>query len=460
MFSGLCLSACASISDRYQYLPVVTPSSETKIYSNGELVGEGTSTVRIVRKKKSELVFDTDGKKKNFKLKSKYRWGHSFGGNALLFYYAPIGWLIDYFTGAAWEVQPPKTKAMASLRVDSTSKILILPTVSDSSYDSLQFGKQVDAWIKDRYPSAKVVPFEEGYSASVVHGFDNEYSGEGDEYDEFSELLNKTQATHLVFSKFDDKKKQIDVRVFNPYAQKLIALYTIKDYPRPPKESSTQWVMRQSFNLLPNTFLVGLANTSYSGCSYSGADMRYCAINDKKTALSFLSSFSFTNILHYRKRDPWRLYLRFYPDFSFSLNEVEFSKQDRAMPDLNFTWHYLSVGYGARLSFIIPIGELFISVHPFWAMNYMRTYNDSVDKTVWTGRPGTAVQLGLNSWFSNRWNMRLYMTGYNQDIEMPALRQVDPAIEHSSPISILQMGLAIGYYFNDEKIKATRYLLK
>lgn len=451
------LAACASITDRHQYMQVVTPKPDTKIYRNGVFLGEGTNTIRIVRKENTVLEFDTNGQREFVKLKSKYRWGHSFGGNALLIYFAPIGWAIDFWTGAAWESVPPQMEGPNLRTIGTHPKILILPPASPSSFQSLHYGEAVEEWVKRRYPQANIIPFEEGYRTSVVFGFDHEYSGEGEDIKDLSELLYATKATLLAFSRYDEKHKQIKIRVLNPYTGKVVSLDNIKNFTEPPAETSSQWVLRETFNLMPNTFLVGIVGTNYDTCATTNEVYRYCA-EPEKSILNILSSLSLTNILHYRKRDPWRAYLRFYPDLTLSINNMNFRKYDPTLPNLDLDWHYLGIGYGARFSFVLPIGELYLQAHPFWAMNYLHAKSDRFDNESWVGKVGVTTQLGLNSWFTNRWNLAFYSKYQSQPLTAPGVEQIEPGIKFFDRLAIIQTGISVGYYFNEEKLRATKYL--
>jgi hypothetical protein len=449
---------CASLTDRKQYVRVAPPKAQTKIYYDSELVGQGPSTLRITRKPRPQIIFQDQGKNTPLTLKTKYRWGHSFAGNALLLSVAPIGWVADFATGAAWESQDILSSNMSSL--DHNSRILIMPPVGVTSQESRQLGQLIEKWLsdwlKEKKKTSKVLSFDQTYYTSLGLGFDEESSTLQNDIDTYNELLHDTDATHLVFSQYSDENALVELIFYDPYAEKIIENKSLGQLPFQKEEATWSSLLIQSFEFLPNTLSLGSITTAYSGCASNASpqDFRYCAKEGEPSALSFISSLSLGNILHFRKRQPWRVYFRFYPDFNISANQLDFVKASSSLPDLSMDWVFISLGYGPRLSFILPIGEIFMDAMLIQSLNYTKLYTNNFSQTQWVGGVGASSQAGIHSWVSNHWNIRAYLRiqslGILQDLRIDG---VDPGTQFADGIGIVQAGISVGYYFEEEKMK-------
>jgi hypothetical protein len=317
-------------------------------------------------------------------------------------------------------------------------------------------GTTIESWFHDNHPHLQTVPYSESYYQVVGMGFDHESATIPDDPDQLNELVHDTQATHLVFSSYDSETRDIRLQVYSPYNERVVQEYRLPQVDEQIDDSSWNWIYTEFFEVIPNTISLGTVETFYTGCA-TQPDLtpRYCANSATESALDFLSSISLTSVLHWRKRETWGLYFRFYPDFTLSYNQVEFAKSQPNLPDLHLDWAYMSLGYGPRLSFILPIGELFVDASPFIATNYLRLYSDGVyDKTHWLGQAGFSMQVGLNSWLSNHWNMRWFVKGQAQNLlENHDIQALDPDTQFDGTLTVVQTGLAIGYYFHEEKTK-------
>lgn len=450
-------SGCASITDRHQYVRVIPPQDSTLYYDNEKLSQGQPTTIRIVRTAKPQYTLKRQGHEEQKTLNTHYRWGQSFGGNALMLYYAPLGWLVDLMTGAAWETRD-EVDPSREFKLNKNSRLFILPPTGMDSLNSQQVGREITRWFQIHQPGLHALPFESSYYKALALGFDHESSILREDMDGYSELLYDSHATHLVFSHYDEDKKILQLKVFSPYSEKTVAQFDIKDIKPQQTKGRWSWLVSETFEVFPNTISLGVLSTNFDGCAYNGSPSEesqvYCADRSKKTPFNFFSSISLTNVMHFRKRVPWRLYLRFFPDLNVNFNQVEFSKANTNLPNLHLDWAFFSIGYGPRVSFILPVGEIFLEVIPIFAMNYLRLYSSHYGNTQWVGKGGAIVQVGLNSWLSNRWNLRLFTKGYSQDL-LPGhnIDALSPNTQFSGGLSILQSGISIGYYFNEEKAR-------
>ncbi len=447
------VAGCASITNRHQYVRVVPPDTQTEIHYDNEKVGTGATTVHLTRSKRPKLTFIKGDQKQNVQLKTSYRWGQSFAGNIFLYPYTPIGWLVDYMTGASWETVDRIDKSR-KYQLNTDSRLLILPTTRTNSVDSRFMGRKVQKWLAHQRPELFVLPFEKTYSVVVGMGFDNESAALPEDADSFNELLHKEKVTHLVFSDYDSYAKEIQVHIYSPYNEKVVKRYTIPNVESEVSQSNWFWFYTELFDVVPNTVSLGTQQTFYGGCAVQpDGVLRYCADRGTRSALSFLSNFSLTSVLHFRKRTPWSFYFRFYPDFNISYNQVEFDKAEASLEDLKLDWVFISLGYGPRMSFILPVGELFLEVSPFVATNYLRLYSDqNYDQTQWVGKTGVTAQFGLNSWIANHWNMRFFAKIQSQNLlENQDISNLDPDSQFAGGLTIVQSGFSIGYYFHEEK---------
>ncbi len=465
LFVALINCQCASITDRHQYIRIVPPDQHTEVYFDDQKVTKGEPhTLRFTRESEPKLRLVRGQKEVKKKLSTSYRWGQSFAGNALMFTYAPIGWLVDWITGAAWESEEFLNKEK-HFPLNSQSQIFIFPPTGVTSLDSQQMGQELYEWFLKKYPHSKIISYEKSYYKALSFGFDHQSLVDKKDRDvgSYAELIHDTNATHLALSRYDETTNSLEIEIISPYSERKIASHNIATIKPESKDSTWNWVVSEFFELLPNTVSLGSIQTNIYGCARQVSTNidRYCAKARTGSPFEFISAINFTNVLHFRKRETWGLYLRFFPDFNLAYNDVEFSEIDQSLEDLYLDWAYISLGYGPRLSFIIPIGELFAEMTPFYAANYLRLHSNSMDQTQYKGKFGVSIQMGLNSWLSNRWNLRFFVKGSNQNIlENQALDQIDAGTQFDRGIAILQTGLSIGYYFSSEKAYITDAFLQ
>ncbi|MEM7647215.1 MAG: hypothetical protein AAF203_09915, partial [Pseudomonadota bacterium] len=129
-------------------------------------------TIKVAREKHPTIELTKGEETHQYDLDTHYRWSHSFGGNALLFVYAPIGWVTDFITGAAWKIEDYKSPQKENFDIDKSSSIFVLPPIADSLEDSNQLGPIVEKWVKDAFPKAIHRSFENARRIANFSGFD------------------------------------------------------------------------------------------------------------------------------------------------------------------------------------------------------------------------------------------------------------------------------------------------
>lgn len=449
-------SACATITDRYQFVRVVPEDETSKVIVGNNSLGTGRRIVRIKREAKPKIKIDKQG---SVELATRYRWGHSFGGNTLLLVYAPVGWATDLISGAAWEVQD-FGRVSGSSTIDETSKVFILPPTMENKLEADDIHKRVVDWVKSSYPMAKLVNNEVSNDKAMLLGYDNEYIFENHDPSDFYELAHTTEATHFIFSQYDEENKSLSIKVYEPYVGKVINEQKIKNVESRHKERiQKNWLISEAFSFLPNTFSVSLIDTTYDDCNTdSNPGLQYCLKPKPSSILSLVSAFGLNNVLHYRKREVWGFYLRFYPDISFSLNHVELARVDATAPEVNadFDWYFMSLGYGPRFSFIVPVGELYFDFVPSAAINYLKWRRDSFSRDDVVSKFGAVIQVGFNTWISDRWNVQFFARSQLQTVPIPK-EFLGTQEDEERGLRVSRIGLSLGYYFYRERQQAKKW---
>lgn len=104
IFLVVVVSACASIDGRDQAVLIQSNPSGANIVVDGENVGRTPQYVEISRQRHASVDLEIENQVTTVELASRYRWRDSFFSNFILLYGAEIGWLLDFHTGAAWDV--------------------------------------------------------------------------------------------------------------------------------------------------------------------------------------------------------------------------------------------------------------------------------------------------------------------------------------------------------------------
>lgn len=143
---------CASLDGRRQTLFVEVSSGVGEVVAPEAAVGE-TSRLVNVERQTSALFLKTDAGLQKVKLQSRYRWVDSFFANFIFLGFAPVGWVVDLITGAAWEIENPGPIDLPALaknkghleqqKSHSRLRLVVAPPRAGSQRASDEVGEQI-----------------------------------------------------------------------------------------------------------------------------------------------------------------------------------------------------------------------------------------------------------------------------------------------------------------------------
>jgi len=173
---GLLMTACGSLTtrERHQFVLIRSAPPGADIFYNGEKVGVTPAFIEI-RRAQTSLVQLADGKRLiSVPIDSRYRWDGSFWTNLVFFYFAPLGWLVDYSTGASWNMEDPALRQLKSgtTHVSGPAYAAIAPPQSPSSEIADEGALLWERHLRGRYPNLIVLPYQEKLNEFTSHGYD------------------------------------------------------------------------------------------------------------------------------------------------------------------------------------------------------------------------------------------------------------------------------------------------
>lgn len=187
---AMTLSSCASSSvyRRHQYVYITSEPAGATIFDKNEAIGITPGLIHMHRQSDYELKLQIKNEIQPLQLSTKYRWLESFTYNLIFGGLAPVGWLVDGLTGAAWDFQDPKivkfsNKIGRPQEAESLAIIAVAPPIADTAKLS---DEAAEFWIKrlpQVYPDAQILDYQKTFPEfqNVGFEFDTQNDNEQDQ---------------------------------------------------------------------------------------------------------------------------------------------------------------------------------------------------------------------------------------------------------------------------------------
>ncbi|CAN5508290.1 hypothetical protein BH10BDE1_BH10BDE1_13260 [soil metagenome] len=181
ILAGVFTTGCASMSrdGSVQTMLIQTVPPGASIFVGGEKIGQSPELVEIRRSRSPQISVATKSGLREVELDSKYRWSQSFWRNCVFYLFAPIGWLIDFGTGTAWEnIEPSPIQVELSADdvkhpkpLRNPEEVAIAPPRSSSVAMSDEGGRSLERNLRAE-GRRKIRPYDETLSTFVFHDFE------------------------------------------------------------------------------------------------------------------------------------------------------------------------------------------------------------------------------------------------------------------------------------------------
>jgi hypothetical protein len=469
-------TGCASLDGNRQVMHVDSSPQGAEIFYKSRLVGTTPAPVLIDRGSEREIELKLSGESKNIKIDGDYRFKKSIFGNFAFLYYAPVGWLVDWATGAAWQMDPIPTvqfsKSKFSIanevtskthKLDSSSKVgnhlnlkrrmvAIVPPLAMHANISDEIGVFVEQDIKKNFASVvEVLPY-----ATTLGLFENEDAdGESElEKEHRAYVYASLSATHLVTTKVEAQGNDFLVKgsiseyvkvnddglveeKIMPYELK-IPKSEIKQY----EQSTYAGLDGQIFYYFPNAVTVILSDTE-TRFSANGVDV-YGESEDVGGALGgasrFLGAISIRRIVQPWDRPGWRGSLTFTPSAGISIAREEFP-DFAPVAGREFTRIHLNAAYGPTLGYGNRSAVISFSLLPAISWNEIRSSSASGEFKVNDMSVDFSAEIAVSYFFNYHWSAKIF----TQSIDVPETLW-EKAFSKASGTSVDVTDTALSYY--------------
>jgi|GEM_PF-2894238 len=460
-------TGCATIGHDARNQAVLIQSSPpgADIALNGKVVGQTPMYVLIPRAKHPKLTLSRDGVSKDLPVKTKYRWGASFFSNFVFYIGAPIGWLVDYATGSAWNPQDPPPVSFEET-VDDELPPINSVAIAPPSAESLELSNAAIPVLREAIGERqslfgyKLLPYDETLPQFLHRGFDFDGSASEDETRFLYQALNAQGVWHSTFIRDGDSMKlqaQLEDTRTRSIADEIDIMLD------PSDERSKAFA--QGFHLvtLPNavTFSLSTQYFSYDRPNSSSITLQAADTNVWwQKGLQYLSAISITNLPEYRPDRAGRWLVNFIPILRVSRRDLV-ANGETQIEGQNFTRWLGAIGYGPEIGY--QVGKHYF----YFDLDLNATWTDiswtQRGQDFSTTRTGfqTSLEFGYLYSISDIWSVRLFASSFPENSEawrealnktsMGAIgSQAEGAANNSTA------GLSIGFNFEPFLVRTFR----
>lgn len=471
--TGLALlsGACATNSGlgREQLIYVESNPPGVRVLQKGRNLGETPGLVRIQRGRTAELVFERGSQEKRVELPGRYRWSESFFANLVFLSYAPIGWITDLVTGAAYENEDPKPVFFGNAsrsRQSSTdlgkAVILIAPPVGESVLASDEAARFWSQELRRRYPGAQILDYRDTLNAFLDRGFD--YDAKSASLDRRRQLLYETQADEIFFSDVTFKGSDLWVKGYfeNAKGEKVAEIDALSVNGEKSEQKLTSWKreLDEWFEIVPNNFGVEASGANDQlRVARDPNEITYVSqqISDRTTIGSVFSSLEGISIgrLQVPRLDQsWRFKFSFTSAARFSYRHFYFPEfSELALVD--FRYFRVGAGIGPELGWSNYRSYFYLKMIPLISYHQISWNQPGGGREVREVTPlETQVELGYIYFYNEKINFRAFSRSVSgsTDLWNGISQRINPmAPKITSPSEVIA-GLAFGYNFDLRRI--------
>ena len=434
--AALLASGCASLDSTKQAVLMTSDPIGADVLVKGSDEGTTNRFVMVPRESRPVVRLRTDRGVVDVPLKTRYRWRQSFFQNFVFLTYAPVGWVIDLLTGAAWDIEDPKTQKVAmSARSaweadDFTTSIAIAPPQAAVLGLSDAGAEAIEESLKSAITGKReVLP----YRSTLLKFIGEQYDFDGKPSDGDMRDIYYSLGTHEIFeSKIEEKNGRLVLtgQITNGVTKKT---HTPLELTLHPSESIVEslYVHKSGLfgRLAPNAVGLDFVNQQLTVTRQGAASFNLVPEASEQwwaTAFSYLSAINISNLPSLRQGRAGRWLTTFVPSARVSRLEVRSDAPD--IPVQRFIRWWVSGGYGPEFGYQKSRHYVYLSIIPlvYWTGIYWRQSGETRNYT------GTGLvaqtELGYLYYFTDKWSIRAFLRNNEEDSKgwQQALAQAVP----------------------------------
>jgi hypothetical protein len=470
------LSGCATIGHDASNQAVLVQSDPpgAEITLDGKVVGSTPMYVLVPREKNPKLTLSRDGIEKRADLKPKYRWGASFFSNLVFYVAAPVGWVVDMVSGAAWNPQDPEVVSLKKGEEDPANEVTleeILPpltaiAIAPPRAESLELSNAAIPVIEDAISERKgfsgyhILPYEQSLPLFLARGFDYDGNGSEDEKRMLYQSLNANGIWHTNFVRDGDSMK-LEAELEDTRTHQITDEFDLLLDPSDERSKA----FAQGFNLftLPNAVTFSLS-TQYFTYDRPGAETVSLQAADLgywwQKGLQYLSQISITNLPVYRPDRAGRWSLNFIPVLKISRRDL-IANGAADVGGQEFLRWLGTVGYGPELGYQVGRHYLYADLNLNAVWTDISWSHAGQDYSVTKGALQTSLEIGYLYSINDIWSLRVFASSFPENSEAwgEALRKSSTKSQVSQQEGVANnstIGISVGFSYEPFFVRTFR----
>ncbi len=447
LFLAADLGGCAYFSGRRQPVLITSNPSGAQVYDQGKFIGVTPGFLPIRRRRDAaiELRFP-DKTSKTVSLQTKYRWWDSFGGNALFLVYAPIGWGVDWWTGAAWDMaDPPIEKTQLP---DQGARLAIAPAPGQDSQTTDAVGRELQSRMSAER-KFKILSYDKTFAQL---DFYEAHRGLPVDQTDRRTLVTEIGADAVLLSKAElqpNNEIKVSGEIINVYDGAKIGERKW-DLKLSDAVTGRNNRLRRYFHILPNTVFVNFSSYR-ADLQIAGVGLAGKAVPDGSTleqVSRYVGAIGITRLNRPRKSMMGKFNYEFVPAANLSIKRVRF-QLGTPPADQDFDRMFVSAGYGIEVGYQWSYGFPYLDLIPnvVWTKLEYDVIDRARSRENFTTNLG--VELGYLYFINQHLVMKLYSRSFKEDTEVwqHAVSEILGADTKVSEIHSFFSGWGIGYHF-------------
>jgi len=462
-------TGCASVGvgGRKQVIKVTSEPPGAEILYKGKNLGRTPKYIKMQAQYKPEFKLRSpDGTKKvTVRPHTSYRWGKSFWSNFVFLTYAPIGWAIDGFTGAAWQLSDPKTVKFPEDQSDPYKVERPILAISPPVIGSPDFSDQIAFALETQLRSRR--QFQVMSYEATKPLFD--YLGDGDPIPEDQELKEelffqlKNKYVLNSSARLENQKFLVSAEIQDVHSNEVVDEFE-EVFEADAGEMKAQMFMTSKigrlFYFLPNTMFVNFGSPNQSADinnqTYEAKIINGDGFFDE--VLQVVERINISRLEPYQKRRIAKWSLKFIPDINISSSDIEYLGYS-PLEDVSFERTLLSVGYGLRLAYLASWGRPYFDLIPHFGWTQIKSSGgvENVNLSKTSGH--ISAEFGYVYFMTSNWVLKIFARTFDENRRLweEAIQRTTASNDRVTRNNSGFGGISIGYHFG---LKSNRRVLR
>ncbi len=451
---------------RQRYKLASVPDDAIVLDEDGDAVGVTNGFGHLWRGYAEELTFVRDTEVEVVEVESSYRWWESFASNLAWGVIhplgIPVGWAIDFATGAAWQYDPVEpvrfvAGGLAGARDVVPPRILVAPPAHELELLSDEVARRLADHAAQRWPAARLSRVDEVGGTLLEYGWT---STERTPDAFVDRLYDELGVDRVLESEIVEQGDQVVAywRLQNVFTGETEEAGELTLARAELAVEQLGWLGRwlaSAVAWVPNTATLDIATptalvaATVSDGTYSGSEQF------KQDWLTVLSGVGLRSLRSSRIRGDFDAVAHLQTSVGFHWREMRFAPEGVTMEPpakASFDWFKLTVGLAPEVGLETLIGYFYLSAIPQWGVHLVDGgFAGQRARRSWTWAFEVEAEVGYLIFVTRSVNLRLFARAGLPPEKIwrrPFTALGDERIRVADQgVATLVAGFSVGYFF-------------